>query len=153
MCNWCGYDLNILTPWNLVYAKCLQESFSVSNLSWASNLHSLEHEAHVFLLFFLSDGVGHPLPPEAQMILGRPQPYCRHMVLHPLSASSKCCPHSAGLKPRGPVQISNKLRETNGCWEWTAALETAKSGLQTLLYFLGTPEMEELSCPVSSSHS
>lgn len=65
-----------------------------------------------------------------------------------VSASLNCCLHYADLKTSGSVQTSEKLREKSD-----AENELQFFRQQRVGYFLGTPQVEELSSPAAPTPS
>lgn len=124
--------------------ECLQESFSMANLSQSWELHSLGHQCPL----------RHPLPPR----WGRPHTFSGNMkgfcCASPpqasstcglcVSASLKCCFHYAHLITSGSVQTSEKLREKSD-----AKNELQFFRQQRVGYFLGTSQVENRSSPAA----
>lgn len=144
---WLDYGWKILNLWNLVHTReCLQESFSMADLSRIWKLHSLEHQCPLFL------------PPR----WGRPHTSSRNMkgFCHAspitskqhcglcVNASLKCCLHYPDQITSGSAQTSEKVREKSD-----AENELQFFRQQRVGYFLGTSQVEKLSSPAAPTPS
>lgn len=130
---WLGYDSKILNPWNLVHTKkCVQESFSMANLSQIWKLHSLEHQCPLFT----SPRWGRPHTFSGNMkrfCCGSPTTSKQHCGLKILPSLCRAdnkwlCPNFWETSTK-KWELREKLLRKKWFWEWAAVLQTAKSGL------------------------